>query len=204
MDGEILSHAHLNWISDQPSPLRKLAIHFGSQLAHPAVVCNDWLVEWPPGPVAGYDDDRPDLAALGDLAFRLRVAMLGSFGISARIDLWPAGEHDLAAAHVALYRERIRRLVHHGDQYFLTRGPRWDGEGEWAAMFYAAKDGAEGVLFAFRLGGAPRRSFRLPGLREGRLRATPFGGARHGLPAPEITVALAEEFRSELVLIEAG
>ena len=43
MDGELLSHAHVNWVSDQPGPLRKLAIHFGTQLAHPAVVCNDWL-----------------------------------------------------------------------------------------------------------------------------------------------------------------
>ena len=52
LDGEIMSHAHVNWISDQPGPVRKLAIHFGCQLAHPAVVCNDWLVEWPPGSIA--------------------------------------------------------------------------------------------------------------------------------------------------------
>ena len=65
MDGELLSHAHVNWVSDQPGPLRKLAIHFGTQLAHPAVVCNDWLIEWPPGRIAGYDDDE-DSAGLDE------------------------------------------------------------------------------------------------------------------------------------------
>ena len=50
MDGEILSHAHTNWMSDQESAVRKLAIHFGTQLAHPAVTCNDWLIDWPGSP----------------------------------------------------------------------------------------------------------------------------------------------------------
>jgi alpha-galactosidase len=85
MDAELLSHAHVNWVSDQPGPLRKLAIHFGTQLAHPAVVCNDWLIEWPPGRIAGYDDDDSlNVDKRCDLPFRLRVAMLAALGSAQR------------------------------------------------------------------------------------------------------------------------
>ena len=98
----LLAHAHVNWISDQPGSLHKLAIHFGTQLAHPAVACNDWLVEWPPGRIPGYDDDCRAGDMRGDLAFRLRVAMLGSFGISAGIDRWSAADIATAKVHVGL------------------------------------------------------------------------------------------------------
>lgn len=165
MDGALLSHAHVNWISDQPGPLRKLAIHFGCQLAHPAVACNDWLVEWPPGHIPGYDDDEAANEERGDLAFRLRVAMLGSFGISAEIDRWTATDIAIAQAHVALYIRQVRDIVHHGDQYQLTEAPTSHGDGDWAAIWYVAKDGARGVLFAFRLAGKmATRAFALPGL----------------------------------------
>ena len=209
MDGELMVHGHLNWMSDQPSPMRKLAIHFGSQLAHPAVVCNDWLVEWPPGVIEGYDDDTPGLAQLGDLPFRLRVAMLGSFGISARIDRWSAVDFATVAAHVALYRDRLRAIIQHGDQYLLTRSPDRDGDGDWAAIWYVAKDASAGVLFAFRLAGPDGlRVFDLPGLNSARTyRSTSFGGnptlLPAGTPVLRFPVILDRHYRSELVLIEA-
>ncbi len=196
MDGALLSHAHTNWLSDQPQALAKLAIHFGMQRAHPAVCCNDWLVDWPPRAYSGVDGiDRR-----GDLAFRLRVAMLGSFGIGAAIDGW--GEDDLrvAAAHVALYRDRLRALVQQGDQYQLTPAPPLDGRGDWAAMWYVAKDGSAGVLFAFRLEGAAAREFALPGLRAGPWR---IGGADGVAAAGGVRVTLAEPFRSALLVVEA-
>ena len=213
MDGELLSHAHVNWVSDQPGPLRKLAIHFGTQLAHPAIVCNDWLIEWPPGRIAGYDDDEDTvgLEERGDLPFRLRVAMLGSFGISASIDRWPEEDLVIAKEHIALYRNTLRSIIHHGDQYLLTRAPPTDGNGVWAAIWYAAKDGRSGVLFAFRLGTAETsRVFPLAGLLSDQ-------GYRASLFSAESTVdttgeALARglaitipgQFQSELVLIEAS
>src|SRR5690349_7458305 len=86
-DGAIMSHAHTGWISDQTHPQMKLAIRFGSQLAHPATECNDWLAEWPPH-VGQADTQRAPHGGLGDLAFRLHVAMLGSFGISAPVERW--------------------------------------------------------------------------------------------------------------------
>jgi alpha-galactosidase len=209
MDGELLEHAHVNWISDWPGALRKLAIHVGTQLAHPAVVCNDWLVEWPPHSIAGYEaEETTGIDERGDLAFRLRVAMLGSFGISARIDRWPEEDFALAARHVALYREKLRPIIHHGDQYLLTPAPPADGNGDWAALWYVMKDGSRGVLFAFRLAGtAMQRAFPLPGLRDDRrYRAIPFSGAAAqasgGDLAAGCTVTLAERFQSELCLVE--
>jgi alpha-galactosidase len=208
LDGEIMSHAHVNWISDQPGPVRKLAIHFGCQLAHPAVLCNDWLIEWPPGSIFPGSAEGANGAAgvdeRGDLPFRLRVAMLGSFGISARADQWPAADAAVAAAHIALYRDKLRALIHHGDQYLLTPPPPADGNGDWAAMWYAAKDGSAGVLFAFRLAGADAsRSFSLSGLSAGaRYRARGFGGTKLRISAGQLAVTVAEPFRSELVLVE--
>jgi alpha-galactosidase len=207
LDGEIMAHAHVNWISDQPGPVRKLAIHFGCQLAHPAVICNDWLVEWPPGNIApgsadgAYGGSGPD--ARGDLPFRLRVAMLGSFGISARADLWPAADLAEAAAHVALYCDKLRALIHYGDQYLLTPAPPPDGNGDWAAIWYAAKDASGGALFAFRLaGGDASRAFPLPGLgAAARYRAHTFGGVAHHMTAA-LTVTLPQPFTSEIVVVE--
>ena len=197
MDGAILSHAHTNWLSDQPQAVGKLAIHFGMQRAHPAVCCNDWLVDWPPAAYKGVKgiDHR------GDLAFRLRVAMLGSFGISAPINGWNEADLALAAAHVMLYRDRLRALIQDGDQYQLTVAPPLDGQGDWAAMWYVAKDGATGVLFAFRLEGAARREFSLPGLRAGVRRVTGDGGT----PSDGgLLVTLRDRFRSALLLVEVA
>jgi alpha-galactosidase len=211
MDGELLTHAHVNWVSDQPGPLRKLAIHFGTQLAHPAVVCNDWLIEWPPGKIVGYDDeDTVGVDAHCDLPFRLRVAMLGSFGISASIDRWPEADLVVAAEHVTLYRDKLRSIIHHGDQYFLTPPPPADGNDAWAAIWYVAKDGLNGVLFAFRLGSAgTSRIFALPGLvSEKDYRASLFSAGSMADSTGEalargLAITVPRQFQSELVLVEA-
>jgi alpha-galactosidase len=210
MDCALLSHAHVNWISDWPGAIRKLAIHIGTQLAHPAVVCNDWLVDWPPRAIIGHTrDETENIDERGDLAFRLRIAMLGSFGVSARLDLWPEADFATATRHVALYREELRPIIHHGDQYLLTEPPPLDGNGDWAAIWYAAKDGLSGVLFAFRLAGAAAsRAFPLPGLRPDReYRVATYSDtlapATGAALAAGLTVTIAAPFQSELCLIEA-
>ena len=208
MDGGILSHAHVNWMSDQAGALRKLAIHFGSQLAHPAVVCNDWLIDWP-GQSEAPDQPPALVDPRGDLAFRLRVAMLGTFGISAPIHRWPEEDIATAAAHVALYKTSLRSIIHHGDRYALTRPPPPDGKGDWAALWYVAKDGRQGVLFAFRLAGSQsRRAFALPGLRKTRHYRLSFQDGRERTTtgaelAAGLSVSLEEAFRSALCLVEA-
>ncbi|MCS7060171.1 MAG: alpha-galactosidase [Anaerolineae bacterium] len=202
-DAAILANAHVNWMSDQTNALMNLAIHFGSQLAHCAFECNDWLVEWPPhSPIGAQTDLR------GDLAFRTRVAMLGSFGISAPIDRWSDEERSLVKAHVDWYKQIIQPIVLNGDQYFLTEPPPLDGNGDWAAVWYAAKSGERGVLFAFRLAGVDaQRLLPLPGLKR---------DARYRLRTPEgwlaeysgaelsdgLSVELDDYFRSALIYVE--
>ncbi|HET9149009.1 MAG TPA: alpha-galactosidase, partial [Alphaproteobacteria bacterium] len=205
MDGEILSHAHVNWISDEIGALRKLAIHFGTELNHPAVVCNDWLVDW----VGSGNDEAALKDPRGDLAFRLRVAMLGSFGISARIDRWPDADVDVVADHIAIYKDKLRPIIHHGDQYYMTQPPPPDGNGDWAAVWYLSPGSSAGVLFAFRLAGtASGRIFRLPGLvPDSQYRISYMSGEAVVASGAELNrglaVKLPERFRSELCLIEA-
>jgi alpha-galactosidase len=168
-DGALLRHAHINWMSDQWQAVKNLAIHFGSQLAHPAKLCNDWLIDWPkPAPDARQSAD-PTLEwrwdARGDLRFRLRVAMLGTLGLSSKLDLWTSEEIETARAHVAWYKSRARDVVAAGDQYLLTPAPPLSGEGDWAAIWYAAKDRSRGVGYFFRLEGeSAERTFALAGL----------------------------------------
>jgi alpha-galactosidase len=209
MDGEILSHAHTNWMSDQESAVRKLAIHFGTQLAHPPVACNDWLIDWPGGPDGHSSEVEPAslVDARGDLAFRLRVAMLSTFGISAPIDRWSRSD-TTAAAHVELYATKLRALIHHGDQSYLTVLPTPDGSSDWTAVWYAAKDRLSGVMFAFRLSGADAtRAFPLHGLQEGKRYKLTFGSGETttctgGELAAGLEIALPDRFRSELCLVE--
>lgn len=163
-DAEILSHAHAYWISDQTHPLMKLAIHFGSQLAHPPEQCNDWLVEWPPHE-GQYDPLRAAGGEQGDLAFRTRVAMLGSFGISAPVEKWSDDDVATFRKHAEWYKQFVRPVIQEGNQYLLTEPPPLDGNGDWAAIWYALPEGTRGTLFAFRLANGPRtRTFALPGL----------------------------------------
>lgn len=202
-DPAIMANAHVNWMSDQTNPLMNLAIHFGSQLAHCAFECNDWLVEWPPhSPIGAQSDPR------GDLAFRARVAMLGSFGISAPVERWTEEEKSIVRTHVAWYKQIIQPIVLNGDQYFLTEPPPLDGNGDWAAVWYAAKNGERGVLFAFRLAGVDAHCLLpLPGLnREARYRlrapegwTAEYAGAEL---ADGLVVDLDDFFRSALIYVE--
>ncbi|GIW90736.1 MAG: alpha-galactosidase [Pirellulaceae bacterium] len=205
-DAAIQSHAHTNWMSDQTQPLKNLAIHFGSHLAHPAMECNDWLIEWPPHD--GLHGRQPHVDQRGDLAFRTRIAMLGTFGISAPVERWSAADLEIVRTHIIWYKQYVRPLIHHGDQYLLTEPPPLDGQGDWAAIWYAAKDAGQGVLFAFRLASAEaERAFALPGLDPGanyRVR-TPEGEMMYRSGAQLVDgfpVHTAEPFRSALVHVE--
>jgi alpha-galactosidase len=169
-DGELLRNAHVNWMSDQWQAIKNLAIHFGSQLAHPAKLCNDWLINWPK---PSNDDPRATDASLewrwderGDLRFRLRVAMLGTFGLSSKLDLWTPEEVELARQHIAWFKDNARDVIETGNQYLLTDPPPLSGHGDWAGIWYASKDGSRGVGYFFRLEGKEEEQrFGLEGLR---------------------------------------
>jgi alpha-galactosidase len=168
-DGGLLRSAQVNWMSDQWQAVKNLAIHFGSQLAHPAQLCNDWLIDWPEPAAGKAPNSDPTLEwhwdARGDLKFRLRVAMLGTLGLSSKLDLWSPQEIATAREHIAWYKVTAREIISNGDQYLLTQPPPLSGHGDWAAIWYAAKDRSRGVGYFFRLEGEDaRRRFELPGL----------------------------------------
>lgn len=204
-DAEILAHGHTNWMSDQSQALINLAIHFGSQLAHPAVECNDWLIEWPPhdGLLRGGPFDER-----GDVAFRTRVAMLGTFGISAPVDLWSQEDRETVKQHVDWYKQIVRPIVHNGDQYLLTDAPPSDGNGDWAACWYVNQAGTSGVLFAFRLASNDAvRTFALPGLaQDATFRIRSLEGASSEYTGAELasgfSITTDAPFQSALIAIE--
>ena len=162
-DAATLRRSHTQWMSDEWRPLRNLSIHFGLQLCHPPELCNDWLIEWPPGDVPYAKEAAAD--ARGDLTFRLHIAMLGSFGLSARIGRWSAEDLASAAKDIAWYRDVVRPLVQDGRQFILTPQPTLDGLGGWAAMAHVAAAGDRAVAFVFRLEAAEDSfDLRMPGL----------------------------------------
>jgi alpha-galactosidase len=65
-----------------------------------------------------------------------------------------------------MYQNVVRRFVRTGVVHRLTGQPRREGRGErWAGFQYALPDGAEHLLFVFRLhGGEPERVLRLRAL----------------------------------------
>lgn len=209
-DGALMRNAHVNWMSDQWQAVKNLAIHFGSQLAHPAKLCNDWLINWP----KPKDETRPADPSLewrwddrGDLKFRLRVAMLGTFGISSKLDMWTKEEIATAREHITWYKRAARDVISSGDQYLLTEAPPLTGKADWAAIWYAAKDRSRGVGHFFRLEGTDaERTFVLPGLDASATYEVSFfdGGAEYQTGAElarGVRVTIAETYGSALVAV---
>jgi alpha-galactosidase len=210
-DGALLRNAHVNWMSDQWQAIKSLAIHFGSHLAHPAKLCNSWLIDWPK---RRPDDPRQTDASLewhwderGDFRFRLRVAMLGTLGLSSKLDRWTPEEIETARHHIAWYKHKARDVMSNGDQYILTEPPPLSGKGDWAAMWYADKDASRGVGYFFRLEGTSgKRSFALAGLNPDALYDVSFldGGAltmRGSALAQGLEVVIGETFGSAAVAV---
>ena len=202
-DPAILACSHVNWMSDQTNALMNLAIHFGSQLAHCAFECNDWLVEWPPHSGVGGEVDYR-----GDLPFRTRVAMLGSFGVSAPLDRWSDEDAAAVKTHVDWYEQIIQPIILNGDQYLLTDAPPLDGNGDSGGGLVRRPRPGTGRLFVFRLAGSdPQRLFALPGLGPEamyRLRTPEGWTAIHtGAELAEgLLVDIDELYRSALIYVE--
>jgi alpha-galactosidase len=121
------------WVSDNTDATSRLGIQEGYSQLFPANTMEAWVTDSAMG-------GRPL-----PLAFRFHVSMCGSLGVGGHLLHWSAAERAEARGWVALYKE-IREVVQLGDQYRL-RSPQVHG---FAAVQYMAKDGAEGVLFAFR------------------------------------------------------
>jgi alpha-galactosidase len=127
----ILRLADQVWVSDNTDPLARLAIQEGFSLAYPANVMEAWVT---------------DMGASSlPFEFRMHASMCGVLGIGGHLARWEARRRSQAAKWIAIYKE-IRPIIQYGDLYRLRSALAHP----FSALQYMAKDGSEGVLFAFR------------------------------------------------------
>lgn len=164
-DYGILRYADQIWVSDYTGGTSRLAIQEGFSQLFPASVMEAWVT---------------DMESNLSVTFRMHVSMCGSLGIGANITKWNASERAEATRWIKLYKE-LRPIIQLGDQYRL-RSPQF-GNG-FSAVQYMSKDGASGVLFAFRThinDPAQPQTLRLRGLEpNARYTVEGFDGARSG------------------------
>ncbi|MBQ0887050.1 alpha-galactosidase [Streptomyces sp. RM72] len=164
----ILRRTDQVWTSDNTDAVDRLVIQHGFGQVLPARVMSAWVTDVP----------NQCTGRTVPLRFRFHVAMSGLLGIGGDLDRWSEEELAEGAELVAEYK-RVRHLVQHGVQ-FRPCEPYGDGP---AVVQYAAEDGAETVVLAWRRGprgGVPDAPVRLRGLTPGaRYRDTATGALHH-------------------------
>jgi alpha-galactosidase len=127
----ILRFADQIWVSDNTDAPARIHIQHGFSHIFPASTMEAWVTDsgarWLP------------------LEFKFHVSMCGSLGVGGHLPRWSPSERAEAARLIALYK-RIRPIVQFGDQYRLITPE----QGAYTAVQYMSKDGAQGVVFAFR------------------------------------------------------
>ena len=151
------------FLSDPDWPEHGLQIIWGaSTMLAPNAWLHWGLSEWINGYPAQTFNPRDPALRLEQLDYYVRIGMLGSFGLSQKLpDLpdWVAARY---AAHIALYRDTLRRFVREADFYRLTEQPGRTGGSRWAAFQYVLPNDDTHLLAAFRLpGGEPSRTLQL-------------------------------------------
>ncbi|MGO4458144.1 alpha-galactosidase [Streptomyces sp. M-16] len=149
----ILARTDQVWTSDNTDPVDRIAIQDGFSQLFPAQVMAAWVTDSP----------NVTTGRLTPLRFRFHVAMSGALGLGGDLTTWSEEELDQAAGLVAAYK-RIRPLVQYGVQY------RVEGTGGVTAVHYAAEDGGEHAVLAWRPSarfGHPPAPVRLPALDAG-------------------------------------
>ncbi|MFI6849185.1 MULTISPECIES: alpha-galactosidase [unclassified Kitasatospora] len=153
VDLGVLAHTDQAWTSDNTDPVDRIGIQHGFSQLFPAQAMAAWVT------------DSPNVATgrTTPLRFRFHVAMAGALGLGGDLTGWTDAELDEAAGLVTVYKE-VRPLVQHGRQHRLT------GPGGVTAVHYAAQDGAEHAVLAWRPQtrfGHPAAPLRLPALDTG-------------------------------------
>ncbi|MGH2613640.1 MAG: alpha-galactosidase [Thermomicrobiales bacterium] len=168
IDLGLLQRTHLTFLSDPDWPEHDLQIFWGASTMLAPEMCLHWgWCEWTSSkhPHQTFDPCDPNLTQ-HQLDYYVRTGMLGAFGYSQKLPDLPAWVSERLAYHARVYKDVVRRFVREGAVLRLTGQPRREGRGDrWAGFQYALPDGAEHLLFVFRLhGGEPRRTLRLRGL----------------------------------------
>ena len=130
----ILRRTDQVWTSDNTHPDARLLIQEGTSYILPARVMGAWVT----------DAGRHEIP----LSYRFHVSMLGMLGIGGHLLNWTQAEMAEAQKWIAIYKEIRPLLQQRGEQYWLISPSAHDGN--LAAIEYAAPDGSEAVVFAFR------------------------------------------------------
>jgi alpha-galactosidase len=151
------------FLSDPDWPAHGLQLIWG---ASTMLAPNAWLhwgySEWINGHPPQQFNPRDPALQPHQLDYYVRIGMLGAFGLSQKLPELPEWVAQRYAAHIALYKETLRRFVAEADFLRLTGQPRREGGERWAAFQYAMPDDSEHLVAIFRLpGGEPARTIAL-------------------------------------------
>ena len=169
IDLEMLRHLHLTFLSDPDYTVHHLQVVWGAtQMLHPSA-CLHWPWSQTRG---GHNVQREPIQAdtpPGRFDYMVRAAMLTATGCSYRLPDLPPWARERLGEHIAFYKRQVRPFVRGADLYHLTGQALRDGGGDrWNAFLYVRDEGAEALLFVFRLpGGEERRVIPLRGLAAG-------------------------------------
>lgn len=164
IDLAMLRHTHLTFLSDPDYPVHNLQVFWGATQVLAADACLHWSYsEWYGGNEQQKFNPRDPNLQPHQLDYYTRTAMLGAFGYSQKLPELPDWVAERLATHTRIYKDHVRAFVREADLYHLTGQPRRDGDGErWSAFQYRKADGAEHLLFVFRLpGGEAERRISL-------------------------------------------
>ncbi|MEV5969636.1 alpha-galactosidase [Streptomyces sp. NPDC051921] len=153
VDLGMLARTDQAWTSDNTDAVDRIGIQHGFSQLFPAQAMAAWVTDSP----------HPATGRSTPLRFRFHVAMAGALGLGGDLTSWSEDELAEAADLVAQYK-RIRPLVQRGVQHRLTP------PGPLTAVHYAAPDGSEHALLAWRPGtrfGHGPAPVRLPALDRG-------------------------------------
>ena len=211
IDLGIARQTHMAFLSDPDWPEHSLQCFWGaSMMLAPDALLHWSYCEWSHAEHRCQQFDPRDPALQPhQIDYYTRISMLRRFGFSQRLPELPAWVAARYRAHIADYKQHVRRFVREADLLPLSGQPQRFGAGDrWAAFQYCMPDGSEHLLAVFRLPGAelgcavaplrldPQRSYTLTWLAEGRVEQR--GGA--DLLADGLYFELLEE-GSALVLL---
>jgi len=168
IDLGLLRRTHLTFLSDPDWPEHDLQIFWGASTMLAPEMCLHWgWSEWidTKHPHQTFNPRDPNLTQ-HQLDYYIRNGMLGAFGYSQRLPDLPAWVWQRLEYHARMYQDVVRRFVRSGVVHRLTAQPKREGRGDrWAGFQYALPDGAEHLVFVFRLhGGEPERALRFRAL----------------------------------------
>jgi alpha-galactosidase len=111
VDLGMAARADTLWPSDNTAPLDRLKIQRGFLTGYSPHLMSSWVTD-----AEGTHDGRER-----SLDFRFHVAMAGGLGIGADLSRWNDEQLEVAAGHVAQYRE-IRQTIAEGKLHWLSGG----------------------------------------------------------------------------------